>query len=99
MGKEFVVERQRIERKRMRNRWFYITSLIAALGIIGWIVGGALWVFIALILILGVNIALPLETYLRLRGALARDRARTKTSVHTSNAPGNPLQKAGSSFT
>jgi hypothetical protein len=45
MGKEFVVIRQRIERERMQNRWFYVTSLIAALGIMGWIVGTRVIVF------------------------------------------------------
>ena len=76
MGKEFVVIRQRIERERMQNHWFYVTSLIAAVGIMGWIVGGALWVLVALILILALNVALPLDTYFKLRGALARDRAK-----------------------
>src|SRR5580765_2846505 len=76
MGKEFVAIRQRIGRERMQNRWFYVTSLIAAVGIEGWIAGGALWVLVALILVLGVNIALPLDTYFKLRGALARDRAK-----------------------
>jgi hypothetical protein len=75
MGKEFVAMRQRIERTRMRNHWFYVTSLIAAVGIMGWIIGQAFWVLVALVLILGLNIALPLETNLKLRGALARDRA------------------------
>jgi hypothetical protein len=84
MGKEFVVERQRIERKRMHNHWFYVTSLIAAVGIIGWIVGGGLWVLLALISILGLNIVLPLETYLRLRGALARDRAKNDSRLRVS---------------
>jgi fatty acid desaturase len=77
MGKEFVMERHRIERMRMRNRWFYVTSLVAALGILGWIGGGAVWVLLALIVILGLNVALPIETYFRLRGAMARDRAKS----------------------
>ena len=81
MGKEYVGERQRIERKRMQNHWFYVTSLIAAIGIIGWIVGGALWVLLALVFILGLNIVLPLETNLRLRGALARDRVKNDTRL------------------
>jgi hypothetical protein len=83
MGKEFIVERQRIERNRMRNHWYYVTSLIAVLGIIGWLGGGALWVLVALILILGLNVLLPLETYLRLRGALARDRAKNGTRMRS----------------
>jgi hypothetical protein len=78
MGKEFVVQRQRIERERMRNRWFYVTSLIAAAGIVGWIGGGGLWVLFALISIVGLNIVVPLETFLRLHAALARDRAKNE---------------------
>ena len=79
MGKEFVAERQRIERTRMHNRWFYVTSLIAAVGIVGWIGGGGLWVLGALISIFGLNVLVPLETYFKLRAALARDRAKNQT--------------------
>jgi hypothetical protein len=82
MGKEFVAQRQRIERKRMGNRWFFVTSLIAGVGILAWIGGGGLSVLFTLILILGLNIVIPLETYLRLRAALARDRAKDETRLH-----------------
>jgi hypothetical protein len=84
MGKEFVAERQRIARNRMQNGWFYLTSVIAAGGIVGWIAGRSLWMLLAFVLILGLNMALPLETYVRLRAALARDRAKNETRLRTS---------------
>jgi hypothetical protein len=83
MGKEFFAERQRVERRRMRNHWFYVTSLLAIIGIVGWMGGERLWSLFALISVLGLNLVLPLETYVRLGRASARDRKKKESRLRT----------------
>jgi multisubunit Na+/H+ antiporter MnhG subunit len=79
MGKEFVVERQRIERIRMSNRWFYVNSCIAVLGVLCLIAGATTGVLVAFLMIFALNLTLPMNTHFKLRGALARDRARERS--------------------